>query len=70
MKAQFEWAIKGEINFVTSKLTKKARGGGGHSCVGNDGYVRLTGISFSAFHGQEGCTKMRTTGQEGCEGCH
>ena len=38
---------------------------GGHSCVGNNGYVRLTGISFSAFYEQEGCTKMGTTEQEG-----
>ncbi len=38
---------------------------GGHACVGTNGYVRLTGMFFSAFYEQEGCTKMGTTEQEG-----
>ncbi len=38
---------------------------GGHSCVGTNGYVRLTWISFSAFYEQEGCTKMGISELEG-----
>ncbi len=38
---------------------------GGHSSGGINGYVRLTGISFSAFYEQEGCTKMGISKHEG-----
>ncbi len=40
-------------------------GGGGPSCVGRDGYVGVSGVTFSQFHERQGFTKNRRTEWKG-----